>query len=158
MTQEKIAKYRNTASFGKRQEYVAVAELLRRNFDVYMPLVDDQGIDCVIRLDTVPTLYIDIQIKARSKDIANPGYFPHLAVKTPRDNYFFVLYDEGLNLHWVIPSLDVVKLGNLIKSGAHSGKYSVKLINKKSRNKRPKFAEYEMNFDLLRMNGHAKAV
>lgn len=41
--------YRSTASFGKRQEYVVIAELLRRGFDVYQTLVDDQGIDCVIR-------------------------------------------------------------------------------------------------------------
>jgi hypothetical protein len=31
--------HRSTASFGKRQEYIAVAELLRRGFDVYMTLV-----------------------------------------------------------------------------------------------------------------------
>jgi hypothetical protein len=28
--------FRTSASFGKRQEYVAIAELLRRGFDVYM--------------------------------------------------------------------------------------------------------------------------
>jgi hypothetical protein len=31
------------------QEYVAVAELLPRGFDVYTTLVDDQQIDCIIR-------------------------------------------------------------------------------------------------------------
>ncbi len=36
--------YRDTASFGKRQEYSVIAELLKRGFDVYMTLVDDQGI------------------------------------------------------------------------------------------------------------------
>jgi len=41
--------HRSTASFGKRQEYIAVAELLRRNYDVYMTLVDDQQIDCIVR-------------------------------------------------------------------------------------------------------------
>jgi len=41
--------YRDSASFGKRQEFVAIAELLRRGFDVYLTLVDDQQIDCVVR-------------------------------------------------------------------------------------------------------------
>lgn len=41
--------FRSSASFGKRQEYIAVAELLRRGRDVYMTLVDDQQIDCIIR-------------------------------------------------------------------------------------------------------------
>jgi hypothetical protein len=40
--------HRSTASFGKRQESIAVAELLRRGFAVYMTLVDDQQIDCII--------------------------------------------------------------------------------------------------------------
>ncbi len=56
--------YRDSASFGKRQEYVVVAELLKRGFDVYMTLVDDQGIDCVISIDD--QTYIDFQIKARA--------------------------------------------------------------------------------------------
>ena len=60
-------KYRDTASFGKRQEYSVVAELLKRGFDVYMTLVDDQGIDCIIRLNS--GRYLDIQIKARSKEV-----------------------------------------------------------------------------------------
>lgn len=59
--------YRSRASFGKRQEYVAVAELLRRDFDVYMTLVDDPQIDCIIRQEVNGHLrYVDIQIKARS--------------------------------------------------------------------------------------------
>lgn len=32
--------YRDSSSFGKRQEYIAIAELLKRGFDVYMTLVD----------------------------------------------------------------------------------------------------------------------
>ena len=60
----KIMNYRDTASFGKRQEFVVIAELLKHGFDVYLTLVDDQGIDCVVRLNE--TKYLDIQIKARS--------------------------------------------------------------------------------------------
>jgi hypothetical protein len=41
--------HRSTASVGKRQESIAVAELLRRGFDVYMTLVDDQQIDGLVR-------------------------------------------------------------------------------------------------------------
>jgi hypothetical protein len=35
--------YRSTSSFGKRRGYVVIADLLRREFDVYQTLVDDQG-------------------------------------------------------------------------------------------------------------------
>ena len=70
--------YRNSASFGKRQEYIAIAKLLQHEFDVYLTLVDDQGIDCVIRLDRKRPIYLDIQIKARSKTAKNPGKFASL--------------------------------------------------------------------------------
>jgi len=55
-----------TASFGKRQEFVAIAELLRRGLDVYLSLVEYKQIDCVKRreVDGKP-IYLDIQIKAR---------------------------------------------------------------------------------------------
>lgn len=64
--------FRSTASLGKRQEYVVIGELLRLGLDVYQTLVDDQGIDCVIRQEKNGDLrYLDVQIKARSKD-CNP--------------------------------------------------------------------------------------
>jgi len=61
--------FRSSGSFGKRQEYIAIAELLRRGYDVYMTLVDDQQIDCVVRVEVNShPVYIDVQIKARSAD------------------------------------------------------------------------------------------
>ena len=87
--------FRDSASFGKRQEFVAIAELLRRGFDVYLTLVDDQQIDCVVRKEIkgVP-LYLDIQIKARSKDCnpKNAGRFAALEVRNPRPNFFFIFF------------------------------------------------------------------
>jgi hypothetical protein len=44
--------YRDTASFGKRSEFIAMAELLRRGFDVYATLVHDQWIACIVRLES----------------------------------------------------------------------------------------------------------
>lgn len=72
-------RYRDSASFGKRQEYVVVAELLKRGFDVYMTLVDDQGIDCIIRKDE--HTYIDIQIKARSKTAQQWNFFAAMTIE-----------------------------------------------------------------------------
>jgi hypothetical protein len=65
-----VPSFRSSGSFGKRQEYIAVAELLRDGYDVYMTLVDDQQIDCLVHLevDSHP-VYIDVQIKARSAGV-----------------------------------------------------------------------------------------
>ena len=100
-----IGSYRSTASFGKRQEFVAIAELLRLGHDVYMTLVDDQQIDCVIRKDS--KTYLDIQIKARSRDCKpnNAGRFAALEVRKPRPNFFFIFYSEQANCYWVMRHL-----------------------------------------------------
>jgi hypothetical protein len=71
--------YRDTASFGRRHEYIAAAELLKRGFDIYMTLVDDQGIDCIIRLDE--NRYIDVQIKARSRTAKYGNFFAAMQFK-----------------------------------------------------------------------------
>ena len=97
-------RYRNAASFGKRQEFVVVAELLRRGYDVYMTLVDDQQIDCILRLDENPPAYVDIQIKARSKEAKNPGTFAALEVRDPRSNFYFIFYLNKIILMKVIPN------------------------------------------------------
>lgn len=81
--------YRSSASFGKRQEYIAVAELSRRDQDVYMTLVDDQQIDCIIRQEKDGQLrYLDIQVKARSNDAKIPGTFSALEIRKPREDFF----------------------------------------------------------------------
>ncbi len=41
--------------------------MLKEGLDVYVPLVDDVGIDAVIRRPD--NTFIEIQIKARSKDV-----------------------------------------------------------------------------------------
>lgn len=101
-----MTSYRSSASFGKRQEYVAVAELLRRGHDVYMTLVDDQQIDCVIRQEKDGVLrYLDIQIKARSNDAKNAATFSAMEVRQPRENFFSSFIQRGripigLCRHW----------------------------------------------------------
>ena len=102
--------FRSSDSFGKRQEYIAVAELLRHGYDVYMTLVDDQQIDCVVRLEVKShPVYIDVQIKARSAGAKQAGTFAALAVRDPHPNFMFVFYSEGAGAYWAMPSLDLIK-------------------------------------------------
>lgn len=138
-------RFRHSASFGKRQEFGAIAELLRRGYDVYVTLVDDQGIDCVVRQG--PGRYFDVQVKARSASVTsrNAAFFPQLKIAEPRENYIFVLYAEAIGergTYWVIPSLHLVrpKFGLTIKSGPRKGYYRIKLNNELR--PRPKYAAY----------------
>ena len=144
--------YRHSASFGKRQEFVAIAELLRRGFDVYLTLVDDQGIDCIVRLDRNPPVYLDIQIKARSRDAKYPGVFAALNVPNPRPNYFFIFYSEAANTYWIMSSLDVVANANVGKSGKAKGKFRLNFVNVSVSGEprpRPKWDQYRDRFNLL---------
>jgi hypothetical protein len=146
-----MASHRNTASFGKRQEYIAVAELLKRGLDVYMTLVDDQQIDCIVRFDGSPPRYIDIQIKARSKTTKNPGTFSALVINKPRVGFFYIFYSELVNAYWVVPSLDIAqgKLGRCNKTGENAGAYSLVFVNPKNGRPRPIMEVYRDRFDLL---------
>ena len=116
--------YRHSKAFGERCEYIAMAELLKRGFDVYKTLVDDSGIDCVIKIDE--NRYLDVQVKARSKDI-DPGdaaLFSAMNIE-PRDNYYFIFYSQHLETYWIVPSLELVKIANRNKKGKNKGCYSV---------------------------------
>ncbi|MBT3022051.1 MAG: DUF4365 domain-containing protein [Candidatus Thiodiazotropha sp. (ex Lucina aurantia)] len=141
--------YRDSASFGKRQEYVVVAELLKRGFDVYMTLVDDQGIDCIIRIDD--QTYIDIQIKARSKIAKQWNFFAAMTIE-PKDNYFFIFYTEKNDTLWVMPSKEVVNYAVTNKNGKNKGKHSLTLPKSETTQKALAFVKYkgEAGFELLR--------
>ena len=58
---------RHSAGFGKRMEYYLVGQMLMEGLDVYLPLVDDDGVDCIIKKEDGS--FIEVQIKARSSDV-----------------------------------------------------------------------------------------
>jgi hypothetical protein len=128
--------YRDVASFGKRQEYSIIAELLRRGYDVYSTLVDDQQIDCIVRKGGRIPKYVDIQIKARSMicDSKNAARFAGMKIENPRESYLFIFYSEQLGKTWVIPSLDIVnKIGSINQKGKNKGKYNLNMAGHSAR-------------------------
>jgi hypothetical protein len=95
-----------------------------------MTLVDDQQIDCVVRLEVnTHPVYIDVQIKARSADAKHPGTFAGLTVRDPRPNFMFVFYSEASAAYWIMPSLDLVKEATRNKGGRNAGKYTINFAN-----------------------------
>ena len=59
--------FRHSAGFGKRIEYWIIGNMLKEGLDVYIPMVDDDAIDAVIRRKD--GFFISIQIKARSNKV-----------------------------------------------------------------------------------------
>lgn len=103
-----------------------MAELLKRGFDVYMTLVDDQQIDCVVRIEVDgQPICIDVQIKARSAVAKQPGTFAVLEVRNPRANFMFVFYSVAAETYWVMPSLELIEQATSNQAGANAGKFSI---------------------------------
>lgn len=117
-------RYRDTASFGKRMEHYLIGQMLKEGLDCYIPMVDDDGIDVVIRKSV--GVYVEIQIKARSKDVklGDAALFAALTHEV-RDNYFFVFYSERLDAMFIMSSAEFINECVTNKSGKNIGKRSI---------------------------------
>ena len=89
-------KFRHAAGFGKRIEYTIIAEMLKEGMDVYVPLVDDNGIDAVVRRSDGS--FVEVQIKARSQNVTlgDEALFAGISHEY-RKNYWFIFYSEGVH-------------------------------------------------------------
>lgn len=116
--------FRHSAGFGKRIEYWIVGRMLKEGLDVYMPLVDDDAIDAVIRRPDGS--FTTIQIKARSKDVVLGDGALFSAIRhEPRQNYWFVFYSERMDTTWVLSSEEFIAEATQIKTGKNKGKRSI---------------------------------
>ena len=117
-------RFRDSASFGKRIEYYLVGLMLKDGLDCYMPLVDDDGIDVVIRKQTGE--YIEIQIKARSNTVKEGDAALFAAMNhEARNNYFFVFYSERLKTMFIMSSEEYLQECVTNKTGKNVGKRSI---------------------------------
>ena len=152
---KKIIKFRDTASFGKRIEYSIIGEMLKEGLDVYTPMVDDMGIDAVVRKSD--GTFLEVQIKARSKDVkfGDSGLFIVNKHVNVRDNYFFIFYSQRMNIKWIMSSEEFVNNSLHLKKGKSKGKrqiwFSGKNTKKNKEHTKPQFKEFvSKNFDKLK--------
>ena len=119
-----MPRFRHTAAFGKRIEFWLIGEMLKQGLDVYVPLVDDMAIDAVVR--RADGSFIEVQLKARSKDIAADDAALFAAMRHElRANYWFVFYSEWLNTMWIMTSQEFLNECIQNKSGKNVGVRSI---------------------------------
>ena len=98
--------FRDSASFGKRIEFFIIGQMLKAGLDVYIPLVDDQGIDALVRRENETCAAV--QIKARSKRDCKAKNATVFTVTGNHHNglsdYWFVFYSEALDKTWILNS------------------------------------------------------
>jgi hypothetical protein len=133
--------FRHSAGFGKRIEYWIVGQMLKEGLDVYLPIVDDDAIDAVIRKPD--GTFTTVQIKARSRDakFGNAALFAAIHHEE-RQNYWFVFYSERMDMTWIMNSHEFVKEGNQNQSGKNKGKWNLWLNGKKKDNSTRQTLEY----------------
>lgn len=117
--------FRNSTAFGKRMEFYVIGLMLKQGLDVYLPLVDDDAIDAVVKKPDGN--YVEIQIKARSNDVqfGHAGLFAALKHEY-RSNYWFVFYSERMNKIWIMSSIEFLNEARQNKSGINEGKRTIK--------------------------------
>lgn len=133
--------FRHSAGFGKRMEYKIIGDMLMEGLDCYVPLVDDHGVDCVIKRED--GTFIEIQIKARGEEVAQGDAALFSAIEhelTP--NFFFIFYSARLATTWILSSEEFVEHSNQNKKGKHVGKRSIWFNGYKTDKKTGKKQEY----------------
>ena len=116
--------FRNSAAFGKRIEFYVVGLMLKEGLDVYLPLVDDDAIDAVVKRQNGE--FVEVQIKARSKTaiFGDAGLFAAMTHES-RKNYWFVFYSERMETIWIMSSQEFLKESHQNKQGKNTGKRSI---------------------------------
>ncbi|MBI3037196.1 hypothetical protein HYY73_05620 [Candidatus Woesearchaeota archaeon] len=97
----------NTVKKGKSVEYLIISELLKNDFDIYVPVTDVEGVDVIVK--SKEGAYVEIKIKSR----VILGYEEQFAVKDfePRENFFIVCHNITGNKFYVMPSIIFYKKG-----------------------------------------------
>ncbi|MFA9190571.1 hypothetical protein AAGV28_04240 [Flavobacterium sp. FZUC8N2.13] len=137
--------FRHSAAFGKRIEYYVIGLMLKEGLDVYLPMVDDDAIDAVIKKPD--GTFVEVQIKARSKHVifgdgALFAAIPH----GYRKNYWFVFYSERIDKIWILSSTEFIKEAVQNKNGKNVGKHSIWFNGKNTKAQtehvKPQFEKY----------------
>jgi hypothetical protein len=122
--------FRHSAGLGKRIEYWIIGLMLKEGLDVYVPLVDDDAIDAVVRRSDGS--FTTVQVKARGKDVIDGDAALFAAIPHElRDNYWFIFYSERMNTMWVMSSAEFVKESFQNRTGKNAGKRSIWFNGKK---------------------------
>lgn len=137
--------FRHSAAFGKRIEFYIVGLMLKEGLDVYLPLVDDDAIDAVVKHPDGH--FIEVQIKARSKDckFGNSGLFAAVTHEA-RLNYWFVFYSERMETIWIMSSNEFIAEAVQNKTGKNAGKRTVWFNGKNTKaqteHTKPRYEKY----------------
>ena len=103
-------KTENSTRKGKAIEYYIISELLKNDFEVFIPVVDE-GVDLIIK--DRKRGYVDIQIKSRT--IKNDDDYFSIKDFEPKENFFIICHNINTNEFFVMPSITFHKKSEIYK-------------------------------------------
>lgn len=119
--------------------------MLKEGLDVFMPLVDDDAIDAVVKRPD--GRFVEVQIKARSKSVAfGDGALFAALTHDLRQSYWFVFYSERMDTIWIMSSQEFLREAAQNKTGKNLGKRSIWFNGKNTPSQtehvKPKYQKY----------------
>ena len=124
--------------------------MLKEGLDVFLPLVDDDAVDALVRRPDGSVALV--QIKARSQDVIPGDAALFAAIDHPeeRADYWFVFYSERMNVMWIMTSTEFIKSSYQNRKGRNAGRRTIwfngKRLNKTTAQHeeytKPQFEEY----------------
>jgi len=113
---------------GAATENHIVSMLLKEEREVYLPVVDDHGVDILVMtrnsgVNKNNNRYQEIQVKSKTYD----GLFAAVKCPNPQPNYWFIFYVRQHDTICLINSMDFVKIASQNKKGKNIGLYSLSL-------------------------------
>jgi len=145
--------FRHSAGFGKRIEHYVISLMLKEGLDVFLPMIDDDAIDAVVKKPNGE--YVEIQIKARSKDINFGDAALFAAIEHDyRKNYWFIFFAERINTILIMSSKEFVREAAQNKNGKNAGKRTIWFNGKNTKENtehiKPQFEKYVVtNFNRI---------
>lgn len=106
-------------NLGKSTEMLVTSMLLAENREVYLPAVDDHGVDLIVRSRDCEDGNTELQAQAefqelQVKSLSKGGLFAAIKCDNPRPNYWFVFYIQNIDRMWLINSTDFVKIASRV--------------------------------------------
>ena len=121
-------------ALGKATEYKVASIFLDADCEVYLPAVDDHGVDMLVippknlndMLSLPPEVAQELYkagqsgiLEVQVKSLSTGGLFAAISCPNPRPNYFYVFYIRSIETYWLIPSLDFVKIASNVARYHH---------------------------------------
>ena len=132
--------FRRSAAFGKRIEFWVIARMLKEDMRVYLPVVDDDAIDAIVKRENGTTALVQLKATSKTVKFGDAAGFAAIRQEQVRRDYWFVFYSERMDKMWIMTSEEFVRAASRNRTGKNSGDWSI-WFNGRRRNRETRLPE-----------------